>query len=147
MSRLDLGLATLATMSPAQLRAEWHAEFRSVAPAIGFDLLRRAIAWKRQSRIHGGLPTSTRKTIDGAIAQLEKNGRLDVASLHLKPGTRLVRRWHGSVHHVLVLDDGFEHDGRRYQSLSQIARAITGAQWSGPRFFGLRRGMGGAGNG
>jgi hypothetical protein len=134
-------------MSPAQLRAVWHTQFREAAPAIGPDLLRRAIAWKRQARVHGGLPTSTRKTIEGALAQLEKNGRLDMASLRLKPGTRLVRRWHGTVHHVLVLDDGFEHEGRRYQSLSQIARAITGAQWSGPRFFGLRKGAGGAANG
>ena len=140
MSAFDLDLAALETMSPAQLRAEWNVQFRTVAPAIGPDLLRRAIAWKRQSRVHGGLPTSTRKTFEGALAQLEKNGRLEIASLRLKPGTRLIRRWHGKVHHVLVLDDGFEHDGRHYQSLSQIARAITGAQWSGPRFFGLRRG-------
>ena len=72
---------------------------------------------------------------------------LDIASLRLKPGTRLIRRWHGNVHHVLILDEGLEHEGRRYQSLSQIARAITGAQWSGPRFFGLRPRMGGTANG
>jgi hypothetical protein len=143
VSGVDFDLAALVTMSPAQLRAEWHVQFRSVAPAIGPDLLRRAIAWKRQSRVHGALPSSTRRTIDAGLAQLEKNGRLEIASLRLKSGTRLIRRWHGKIHHVLVLDDGFEHEGRRYQSLSQIARAITGAQWSGPRFFGLRKGTGG----
>jgi hypothetical protein len=57
----------------------------------------------------------------------------------LRPGTTLVRRWHGRTHTVLVVEGGFEHQGRRYASLSPIARAITGAHWSGPRFFGLTR--------
>jgi len=55
----------------------------------------------------------------------------------LKPGTRLVRSWNGKVHHVLVLDDGFEYEARRFSSLTQIATAITGTHWSGPSFFGL----------
>ena len=63
------------------------------------------------------------------------------ATVRLKPGTTLVREWHGRTHTVLVLaDGGFEHQGRRYASLTRLARAITGARWSGPRFFGLRRG-------
>lgn len=139
MSGFNIDLAGLASLSPAQLRAEWHVQFRTVAPPIGPDLLRRAIAWKRQARVHGGLPTPARKAIEAALAQLERTGRVEAAALRIKPGTRLVRRWHGKTHHVLVLEDGFEHDGRRYVSLSQIARAITGAHWSGPRFFGLRR--------
>jgi len=53
----------------------------------------------------------------------------------LKLGTKLVREWHGHVHTVSVLDDGFEYQGERYPSLTRIARRITGAQWSGPRFF------------
>lgn len=75
-----------------------------------------------------------------ALRQLAKTGHVTADNIRLKPGTRLVRRWHGKAYCVLVLDGGFEHDGRRYVSLSQISRAITGAQWSGPRFFGLRRG-------
>jgi hypothetical protein len=134
-----MDLAALATMSPAQLRAEWHVQFRTVAPPIGPDLMRRAIAWKRQTRVHGDLPTSARKAIEAALSQLEKGGSVDPSALHLKTGTRLVRRWKGKPYHVLVLEDGFEHEGRRYQSLSQIARAITGAHWSGPRFFGLNK--------
>ncbi len=62
-------------------------------------------------------------------------------SLHrirLKPGSHLIREWRGEVHRVTVLDDGFDYRGTRYASLSQIARAITGARWSGPLFFGLR---------
>jgi hypothetical protein len=140
-------LAALATMSPAQLRSEWHARYRTVAPPIGPDLMRRAIAWKLQSQVHGGLPTSTRKTIEAALSQLEKGSRVDTTKLRLKPGTRLVRRWQDKAYHVLVLEEGFEHEGRRYASLSQIARAITGAHWSGPRFFGLRQNKSGSDRG
>jgi hypothetical protein len=57
----------------------------------------------------------------------------------LKPGTRLVREWNGTIYTVLVASDGFEFAGRSWRSLSMIARHITGAQWSGPRFFGLKR--------
>ncbi len=63
-------------------------------------------------------------------------------SLHrvrLKPGSRLIREWRGEVYRVTVLDDGFDWRGTRYANLSQIARAITGARWSGPLFFGLRK--------
>lgn len=135
MSNCVADLDALATMSPAQLRSEWHARFRSPAPAIGTDLLRRALAWKRQARVHGGLPTSTRKMIELARIQLEKGGRVD-PSIRFKAGTRLVRQWQRKTYHVLVLEDGFEFDGRHFSSLSQIARAITGAHWPGPRFFG-----------
>jgi hypothetical protein len=55
----------------------------------------------------------------------------------IKPGTRLVREWNGRTHHVEVLDKGFRWNDRTYRSLSSIAKAITGAHWSGPRFFGL----------
>ncbi len=62
----------------------------------------------------------------------------------LKPGARLVREWHGRTHAVIVLDDAFEFEGNRYRSLTQIAREITGAHWSGPRFFGLANRKSGA---
>jgi Protein of unknown function (DUF2924) len=57
----------------------------------------------------------------------------------LKPGTKLVREWHGHVHTVDVLDDGFAYQGECYPSLTRVARRITGVQWSGPVFFGLKR--------
>jgi Protein of unknown function (DUF2924) len=56
-----------------------------------------------------------------------------------EPGTRLLRERGGRTHTVIVLDDGFAYDGERYRSLTEIARRITGAHWSGPRFFGLRK--------
>ncbi len=133
-------LARLESMSPAQLRAAWRDEWRKPAPSIGPDLLRRGIAWRMQVRVHGSLPTAAGKAIDRALAELERTGEVGAARCTaLKPGTRLVREWRGATHHVLVLDHGFEHHGRRYSSLSQISRAITGTSWSGPRFFGLRK--------
>src|SRR2546421_12558707 len=57
----------------------------------------------------------------------------------LKPGTKLVREWHGRAHTVMVAEDGFEFDGKRYRSLTRVARLITGVHWSGPVFFGLRK--------
>jgi hypothetical protein len=62
-----------------------------------------------------------------------------VPARRLKPGTVLVREWNGRTFTVRVLADGFEHEGQRYTSLTQLARTITGAHWSGPRFFGLLR--------
>ncbi len=135
-----LSIEDLPAMSPAQLRAAWRDQYRKPAPDIGPDLLRRGLAWRIQARVNGGLTTSTRKAIEKAQEQLARTG--SVASprdIAIKPGTRLVREWHGRTYHVLVLDNGFEHEGRHYESLSQIARAITGAHWSGPRFFGLKR--------
>ena len=138
MSVLSIG--NLPAMSPAELRAAWRVQYRKPAPDIGPDLLRRGIAWQIQARVHGGLTVSTRRAIETTQRRLERTGSVSSPrDLLIKPGTRLVREWQGKTYHVLVLDDGFEHDGRHYNSLSQIARAITGAHWSGPRFFGLRK--------
>lgn len=134
-----LTIDELEAMSPAHLRAVWREQFRKPAPAIGPALLRRGLSWQIQARMHGGLPTSTSKAIDRSLSLLERRGSVTSdRTISIKPGTRLVREWYGKTYHVLVLDEGFEHEGRRYESLSQIARAITGAHWSGPRFFGLR---------
>lgn len=132
-------LAKLGAMPPAELRAAWREQYRSPAPNLGPDLLRRGIAWRMQERTAGKLSPSTRREIERMIARLNAGEEPAKAGAgKLKPGTRLIRSWGGTVHQVLVLEDGFEHEGRHYCSLSQIARAITGAHWSGPRFFGLK---------
>lgn len=128
----------LAVMKPQELRARWREVYRSVAPDIGPDLLRRGIAYRLQERGKGGLTGSIRREIERLVKRLgQSEGALGSSAPTLKPGTRLVRSWHDKMHQVLVLEDGFEFEGRRYVSLSQIARDITGAHWSGPRFFGL----------
>ena len=139
MSALDRKLAELPSMSPAQLRALWRECWRRPAPEIGPDLLRRGIAWKLQSRIHGDLPNAVGKGIDLSAARLRRGEEIIARSQSLRAGTRLVREWRGKTHHVFVLDEGFEHEGRRYSSLTQIASAITGVHWSGPVFFGTKK--------
>lgn len=127
----------LAKMKPAELRSRWREVYRRVAPDIGPDFLRRGIAYRLQERGQGSLTSSTRREIERQIKRLGRHDGVTVSSPSLKPGTRLVRSWRGRMHQVLVLEDGFEFDGRRYGSLTQIASDITGAHWSGPRFFGL----------
>ena len=140
MTALEQQLAELPGMSPAQLRAKWRDCWRKAAPDIGPDLLRRGIAWKLQSRIHGDLPTHIKRELERAADRLRRGEELN-SSIRpsLKPGTRLVRLWQGRVHRVLVLDGGYEHEGRRFSSLTQVASAITGCHWSGPSFFGLKK--------
>lgn len=140
MRDLENRLAALATMSPAQLRSEWLSLYKKPAPPLTADLLARGIAWRLQERSHGGLSKSTLREVEELRRRFERGGPARVSDGRIKPGTRLVRDWGGKSHHVLVLESGFLYEDRRYASLSQVARDITGARWSGPRFFGLAAG-------
>ena len=108
----------------------------------------RALAYRLQELEFGGLPKWARQSLAGSAAAADPAAAGGASTPkpalpRLKPGARLVREWHGRTHAVIVLDDAFEFEGRRYRSLTQIAREITGAHWSGPRFFGLvKRKMG-----
>lgn len=129
-------------MPLASLRAEWRRQHRGrIIPAgLGRDLATRAIAFRLQERVHGGLPGAYTRELKRLARQLVQGG-VDEASKprSIKPGTKLVRQWHGQTYYVLVLEDGFEFQNRHYRSLTPISREITGAAWSGPRFFGLKR--------
>jgi hypothetical protein len=141
MSALDSELAALPTLSVQELRLKWR-DLRCGEPtaASSRDLMIREIAYKMQERAHGGLAPAIKRRLRALAAEVEANGAGAFAPAPLlKPGTRLLREWRGKTHTVIVLDDGFESEGERYQSLTQIARRITGAHWSGPRFFGLRK--------
>ena len=140
MSDRESRLSELATMPPAQLRSLWRDTFRKPAPGIALDLLRRTIAWRLQELMHGGLTPSVKTRIAKLQKKLGKSSSAGMQpEIALKPGTRLVRTWNGKSYHVLVGDEGFEYEGRQFGSLSHIAQEITGAHWSGPRFFGLRK--------
>jgi hypothetical protein len=133
-------LALLAQSPIAVLRARWRAEFRSdPPPAFGPDLLRRSLAYKLQEDTFGKLSAAMKRELDRLVAQVEKNptARLQLPR-RIKPGSVLVRDWQGKSHRVTVLARGFEYEECTYQSLSEIARLITGTRWNGPRFFGLR---------
>jgi hypothetical protein len=97
----------------------------------------RGITYKLQERSLRGLSKSTLRKLERLNHDSE--ARRPAPPISLKAGARLVREWRGVAHTVLVRADGFEWNGRRYRSLTLVAREITGAHWSGPRFFGLRK--------
>lgn len=136
MSKLDDEVAAMAEMQSAQLPARWEQLEGSPAPALALPLLRRLLAQRLQERRHGGLPALVRRELlriaDGEQAPAPARPRPQLSA-----GTRLVREWNGRTIMVEVSDGGFQHAGRNWRSLSEIARHVTGAHWSGPRFFGL----------
>jgi hypothetical protein len=132
-------IAALSTCPYDDLRAEWRRLYRNHPPKkIRRDLLELGIAWKLQEKALGGLAPMLKRRLAGLAASMATKGDLAKArAVSLRPGARLVREWHGDVHEIMVLEDGFQWRGERWRSLTAIAHAITGARWSGPRFFGL----------
>ena len=131
-------LAQIAEMSGSELPTEWARRYRAPAPSISPDLLRLGLAYKFQEQRQGALSRSTRTLVARAAADRGAQTAPVVRTRKLTPGTRLVRDWHGIGHSVTVLEKGFEYAGKTWPSLSAIAKAITGAHWNGPRFFGLK---------
>ena len=135
-------LSRLQELDGAALREEWRRLCRSEPPRVSRDLLMRAIAYRLQELAFGGLPKWARQRLAGSAIGSDPSDPGEqapkAAEPRLRPGTRFVREWRGRTHAVIVLGDGFEFEGRPYRSLTQIAREITGAHWSGPRFFGLK---------
>jgi len=108
-------------------------------PRVGRSLLRQAIAYRLQENVLGGLKPSTRRLLQRVAMDTAARSEINTTSERkLKPGAVLLREWHGNTHQVTVLADGVRFRGRRYRSLSQVARVITGTRWSGPLFFGLK---------
>lgn len=140
---VDRLLADLEGKGVAGLREIWVARFGGRAPPIqSADILRRLIAWKIQEKVFGGLDPENKSRL-GRMKAAYAAGKTIVPSpsVGLTPGTILTREWKGVEHRVLVLDQEFEHQGKRYGTLTKVARAITGTHWSGPRFFGLDEGQ------
>jgi hypothetical protein len=122
-----------------ELRREWRRLYHHEPPRISRDLLVLGIAYRLQEIKHGGLGKATLRKLRTLAKTLRATGRVGpTPSLSLKPGARLVREWRGRAHTVTVTEDGFEYAGANYPSLTRIAREITGAHWSGPRFFALQ---------
>jgi hypothetical protein len=149
-----------ADLSISDLRDLWSKHMGRAAPPVQKRLLIRELAWRAQERVNGGLDAKTRRLLDRAVRAATKgdghsNGDNDVpvtkrrsrgaastvrtSSSDLPPSTKLSRVWRGVRYEVYVLEGGcrFHYRDRIYGSLSEIARAITGTRWSGPRFFGL----------
>jgi len=135
---IERELDRIRSLNLEELRLEWRLLYHGEAPKMSRDLLVLALGYRLQEVEHGGLGKSTRRKLQTIAKALRTTGRVSsTPSLSLKPGARLVREWRGRVHNVTVTEDGFEYAGMSYQSLTKIAKKITGAHWSGPRFFGL----------
>jgi hypothetical protein len=136
-SRPDL--ASLAQLTPGELRALWPQWFDRPAPAkIRRVLLVRALAYRLQERASGGLTTATRTKLRELAEAVKSNSVAGVIEPpRLTPGTHVIREWGNERHQVTVEAAGIVYRGQRYRSLSEIARRITGTRWSGPLFFGI----------
>ena len=126
-------LADLGALGRADLARLWSDLIGGDVPAsMSQPMQRRFLAFELQARRSGGLPPALLARLNRIAA-----GEARKATPRIKPGARLLRAWNGTTHVVDVLPDGYLWNGARHRSLSAIARAITGARWSGPRFFGL----------
>jgi hypothetical protein len=134
-------LTRLSELTIFELRGEWRRLHRMPPPMrLSRDLLLRGIMYKLQERAYGGLSKAVARKLEQTSAGPPSLGAANpTPSVSLRPGTRLVREWRGVTHTALIHADGIEWRGQRYRSLSVVARKITGARWSGPRFFGLRQ--------
>jgi hypothetical protein len=133
-------IAILRKATPADLKSRWRALYSTEPPPrISRELAIRALAYRLQEQALGGLKPSTRRLLAKVAADASARRPIQVAPAPtLRPGTVLLREWHGVQHQVIVREEGVEFQGKQYKSLSQIANRITGTKWSGPLFFGLK---------
>lgn len=132
-------LAALPHLSLADLRERWRRLCGSEpSPALWRSLLVRAIAYRLQEKAIGGLTPATRRWLSRTADDVAVGRPIARPGARTKPGTRLLREWQGVTHEVIVTEDGALYRGKRYRSLSEVARTITGSRWSGPLFFGLK---------
>ena len=134
-------LAALKSTPTPELKQQWRELFDREPPAFNRRYLESRLAYRIQELAYGGLKPETIKRLEALGEQLD-GGNITLRRIRTdnKPiaGTRLIREWQGVEHCVTVLQDGYEWQGRSYQSLSSVARAITGTRWNGWTFFGLK---------
>jgi hypothetical protein len=134
-------LAEMQGLSVNELKVKWEALFCTAAPNNARAFLELRIGYRIQELTYGGLTRETRRTLDLLADEIEgkvTRKRMVEDARNPLPGTRLVREWEGIEHTVTVLGDGYDWQGRKYRSLSAVAKAITGTNWNGFRFFGFR---------
>ncbi len=138
---LDAELDRIKNLKLGALRKLWAERLEGPPPPWrSADLFRRTLAYRLQEIEYGGLDKYAIRRLHSLARALESEGELPLTpDLSFKPGAKLIREWHGKTYTVIALEEGFEFKGRRFRSLSGIAREITGARWSGMRFFGLTR--------
>jgi hypothetical protein len=137
--KLASELAGLPTLDRKTLIEKWRTLHGTEPPCgVRNNFLMHAIAHRMQEQALGRLKPASRRFLEKA-AEDNASKRQMVPVLSIKPGTRLLREWHGVTYEVIIMEDCVYCNGKRYRSLSEVARAITGARWSGPLFFGLKK--------
>ena len=138
--KLSAEIAELETLDLNQLRAQWKFLYEIEAPPhLSRDWLRRAVAYRIQENVRGGLKPATRRLLERIAEDARTRKPIKAAPTRkVGPNTILIREWGGTRHEVTVVEKGVMFRGKRHRSLSQVARLITGSQWSGPLFFGLK---------
>lgn len=134
-------VAALKTLPIPQLKQQWRDLFEAEPPPYNRRFLEHRLAYRIQELAYGGLKPETVKRLRQLAEELDGGNPLNRRRHHQdRPiaGTRLIREWQGFEHCVTVRDDGYEYQGRPFNSLSAVARAITGTQWNGWSFFGLK---------
>ena len=135
-------IAHLRGLDREGLRARWRSLTGRAAPAhLPRTLLLRVLAYRIQAAALGDLDPASARLLDRLASEGRSSPKAHVPvpdRIGIRPGTVLVREWDGKPQRVTVLADGFAWNGTPYKSLSEVARAITGTRWNGPRFFGLR---------
>jgi len=132
----------LEQLPTSELKHLWSERWKSsgLPKRVSRELLVLGLAYDQQAQMLGGLPKEAQRRLETVIAGLERTGKIDIeVPIRIKPGTRLVREWQGERHEVTVLEKRFAYRGRQFDSLSEVAREITGTRWSGPVFFGLKK--------
>jgi DUF2924 family protein len=148
IEKISAEIAALASLEIRDLKSRWRACYDTEPPPrISRELLTRAIAYRLQEREFGGLAPATRRLLERVAADLSSHRARPSLARKAAPGTLLIREWRGKAHQVTVHEAGVVYGGKRYGSLSEVARLITGTRWSGPLFFGLRKPVGEAHDG
>lgn len=139
---LDHKIARLKRIERKELMIEWQVQYGRTPPKhLSRSILIRSIAYKYQENAFGGLSEAARKELDRLSRAYKQNpDRAFNQKTKIKPGTRLIREWKGELHEVIATTTGFEHKNKHYKTLSEVASAIAGTHWSGPRFFGMTLG-------
>ena len=138
---LETEIGRLPALSLLELRNRWKTLFGHPAPkSLRRNFLARAVTYQMQVEAYGGLSVATKRRLR-EIADAVRNGDANamLGINRIKPGTQMIRQWQTTTHKVTALRQGFEWDGRTYNSLSAVAKAITDTNWNGFAFFGIKR--------
>ncbi|MBN2717048.1 MAG: DUF2924 domain-containing protein [Deltaproteobacteria bacterium] len=155
LAEVTARLAALQEQTVSQLRETYLEVFNEPTRSRNKDYLRKKIAWRIQELAEGGRSARAKDQITKLAAEAPARWRRPQGASQVIPflekpaakrdprlpeeGVTVTRIYKGTTHNVTVLDDGFEYQGTRYQSLSMIAREITGTNWNGFLFFGLQK--------